>query len=144
MTRAGWGGDRGAAAVEFTLLVPLLVLLFGIVVGGARVWLARTTVDAAAAAGARAASLARAPATAVADAERLARAQLAVDGLHCVRLSVDVSARGLAAAPGAPAQVSASVRCVVPLADVLVPGWPGELTVAATASSAVDSYRGRA
>ena len=40
--------------IEFVLLVPVLVLLFGVVVGGARVWLARGVAEQAAAAAARA------------------------------------------------------------------------------------------
>lgn len=46
-------GQRGAAAVEFAMTVPVLVLLFGLVVGGARTWLARGSVEQAAAAAAR-------------------------------------------------------------------------------------------
>lgn len=135
--------QRGAAAVELALVVPVLVLLFGVVVGGARVWLARAGVEQMAGAAARAGSQERTPAAAVTAANRLARAQAASDGLRCSTLTVDVDARGLASPPGTPAQVRVSVQCAVPLADVIVPGWPGELVLTAAASSVVDSYRGR-
>lgn len=135
--------QRGAAAVEFALIVPMLVLLFGVVVGGARVWLARAGVDQMAGAAARAGSQARTAAEAVAAADALARAQAATDGLRCSALSVEVDARSLANPPGTPAQVRVTVGCTVPLADVIVPGWPGELALTGTATSVVDSYRGR-
>ncbi|MDQ7991446.1 MAG: hypothetical protein REI45_02085, partial [Propionicimonas sp.] len=59
------------------------------------------------------------------------------------RYSDDVDARSLASPPGTPAGVSVSVGCTVPLGDVIVPGWPGELLLRADATSVVDSYRGR-
>lgn len=129
--------------MEFALVVPLLVLLFGLVVGGARVWLARSSVESMAAAGARAASLARTPATAEFDAKTLVRAQATTEGLRCTSLRIDVDASVLATSPGTSGQVGVGVRCSVPLADVMVPGWPGELAVAAQATSVVDQYRGR-
>lgn len=135
--------ERGAAAVELALIVPVLVLLFGLVVGGARVWLARTTVEQVAAGAARAGSLARTPAQAVAAAESLVRSQASADGLRCVELGVHVDARSLTDPPGVPAQVEVEVSCAVELGDLIVPGWPGQLTVSASAFSVVDTYRGR-
>lgn len=135
--------ERGAAAVELALIVPVLVLLLGLVVGGARVWLARGTVEQLAAGAARAGSLERTPAQAVAAAEALVRAQTAAESLRCLELGIEVDARGLANRPGAPAQIEVEVVCVVGLSDVIVPGWPGSLTVSASAMSVVDTYRGR-
>ncbi|MGC3995205.1 MAG: TadE/TadG family type IV pilus assembly protein [Propionicimonas sp.] len=135
--------ERGSAAVEFAMIVPVVVLLFGLVVGGARVWLARGVVEQAAAAAARGVSQARTPADARQAARDLASAQAAVDGLRCDRWVVEVDATALATAPGTPGAVSATVTCAVPLADVLVPGWPGSIDVRATSTSIVDRYRGR-
>ena len=135
--------QRGAAAVEFAMIVPVVVLLFGLVIGGARTWRARGAVEQAAAAAARGASQARTPAGAVQAADDLAHAQAAMDGLRCVRWLVDTEAAALAGVPGQPGAVRVSVTCEVPLADVLVPGWPGAVEVRATASAVVDTYRGR-
>jgi Flp pilus assembly protein TadG len=125
------------------MLVPVLVLLVGVVVGGARTWLARSAVEQAAAAAARSASQARTPGQAQRSAADLAAAQAAVGGLRCDRWVLDVDARALADAPGLPGEVAATVTCDVPLADVLVPGWPGTVTVRASATAIVDRYRGR-
>jgi Flp pilus assembly protein TadG len=125
------------------MVVPVLVLLFGLVVGGARTWLARGAVEQAAAAAARGVSQARTPGEAGRIARDLAAAQAAVGGLRCERWAVDVDAAALTAAPGQPGSVGAAVTCSVPLGDVLVPGWPGTLDVRATATAVVDRYRGR-
>lgn len=135
--------QRGAVAVEFAMIVPVIVLLFGLVVGGARIWMARSAVAQAAAAAARGASQARTPAQAGQVAGELAGAQAAVDGLRCARWLVDVDAAALATPPGRPASVKVGVTCEVPLADVLVPGWPGSVEARASASAVVDTYRGR-
>lgn len=135
--------ERGAAAVELALIVPVLVLLLGVVVGGARVWLARTTVEQLAAGAARAGSLARTPGEAVVAAEALVHAHAAAEGLRCLELGVEVDARSLANPPGTPAQVEVRVSCAVGLADLIVPGWPGRITVSAAGVSVVDTYRGR-
>lgn len=139
----GTGRERGAAAVEFALLLPLFVLLVSVVVGGARVWLARATLEQASAAAARTASLARTPAAAVSGAKAAAASQATTAGLRCSGLGVEVDADGLAASAGKPARAVVTVSCVVPLGDVLVPGWPGELALSATSFSVIDSYRGR-
>ena len=135
--------ERGAAAVELALIFPVLVLLLGVVVGGARVWLARSAVEQLGAGGARAASLERTPGEAVAAAKALVGAHAASEGLRCVELGVQVDATGLAMPVGTRAEVAVRVTCAVGLGDVLVPGWPGSLTVEASATSAVDTYRGR-
>jgi TadE-like protein. len=136
-------GQRGSASIEFTVLVPVLVLLFSLLVGGGRVWLARSAVESLAGAAARTASLERDAVAAEAGARRLVEVQAAVSGLRCSTLEVAVDASALSLPAGVAATVTAEVRCDVPMGDVLVPGWPGELMVTAAATAVVDRYRGR-
>ena len=135
--------QRGTLTVEFALLVPALVLFFGLAVGGARMWMARTTVEMMAGAAARAAAMERTPDAAIAAAKHLGTLQATTSGLRCTSLRVGVDTADLARPVGTPGQISADVDCDVPLGDVLVPGWPGTVRVSASASVPLDSYRGR-
>lgn len=136
--------ERGAAALEFVVIVPALLLLIGLVVGGGRVWYARTTVHQLADSAARTASLARTASEAQAGAVALAGQDAEASGLSCEGgPGVAVDTAGFAVPVGQPASVRTSVRCSVPLADLLVPGWPGTLDVEASAESVLDRYRGR-
>ena len=136
--------QRGAAAVEFVILLPALLLVVAAVIGGSRVWFARSTAQQVADSSARAASLARDPASAQVDARRVAQSDLEAARLTCLEgpgIVVDTS--GFAVPVGRPATVSVGVRCDVTLADLVVPGLPGVVTVEASGSSTLDRYRGR-
>ena len=91
---------------------------------------------------ARQASLARSPAAAIAAAQLSADAAISQDGLDCNPV-VNVDTVGFSAPLGQPAEVSATVTCIVPLADLVVPGLPGSKTLSYTFSSPLDPYRGR-
>jgi len=136
-------GQRGAVSVEFAMVVPVLVLLAGLLVGGARTWLARGVVEQAAGAAVRGMSQARTQPEAARAARDLAVAQAAAGGLRCERIIVETDATALAQPPGLPGKVTATVGCDVPLGDLLVPGWPGVVRVAARAEATLDRYRGR-
>jgi Flp pilus assembly protein TadG len=135
--------ERGSVSLELALLAPavLLLLSFGIVAG--RVQVADGAVAAAARAAAREASLARDAATASALATAQAQRSLAEQDLRCVRTTVDVDTAGFAAPVGGPGDTTVTVACTVGLADLLAPGLPGSITVRASFTSPVDSYRER-
>lgn len=136
--------QRGAAAVEFVILVPALLLIVAAVAGGGRVWFARATVSQVAESAARAASLARDPATAQDDARQVAHLDLTAAGLRCGGgPSVDVDTTGFGVPVGQPAGVGVRVGCDVLLADLLLPGLPGVLPVEGSGGSTLDRYRGR-
>lgn len=135
--------QRGAVAVELALLVPAAVLLAAVCVGGGRVWHARVSVEQVAASAARAASLQRAAPLARAAAIEVAAAQAVDGGLRCSGLDVHTWTAGFAVPAGTKALVEVEVTCRVPLSDVTVPGWPGEITLRASAASVLDSYRER-
>ena len=136
-------GERGAAATEFALLVPSLILIAGLLVGGGRVWFARATVAQLAQSAARGTWVARDANTATATARAAARLQAESSGLRCEPLEVRTDAAGFAIPVGRPASVTVTVDCLVPLGDVLVPGWPGSLPLTASAESVLDRYRER-
>ncbi|MFT3835266.1 MAG: pilus assembly protein [Micropruina sp.] len=135
--------ERGTAAVEFALIVPALGLLIAVTIGAARVWQAHTVVEQIAATAARAASLELAPGDARAAADAVARDQATTRGLSCSSLRVGVDLAGFQVPVGQPARVQTRVTCTVPLADLLVPGWPGSWDVSAEAGAVLDRYRRR-
>ncbi|CAO5240131.1 TadE/TadG family type IV pilus assembly protein [Frankia sp. AgKG'84/4] len=135
--RCSPGRDGGSAAVELTLLAPLVVLLLLLIVAGARGADARGQVDAAAAAAARAASAARSPAEATAAAQTAARSGLTVGTPACRTMTVtldvtDFVRGGLA---------RATVSCQVDLTDLAGLRLPLARTLTSTATSPVDLYR---
>jgi Flp pilus assembly protein TadG len=135
--------QRGSAAVEISLLVPALLLTLSLVVVGGRVWFARTTVNEAAHAAARAASLARTAGEA-GSAGRSAGAQsIATGGLRCASTTVEVSTAAFGVPVGSPATVTSAVTCRVGFADLLLPRLPGSIELRASGASALDTYRSR-
>lgn len=143
MTGRGSWRDRGSATIEAVIVAPAFLLFVGLIIGAGRVAIAHQSVEAAAAQSARTASVARTAGQARADATSSAQNTLANQGLHCATLTVTVDTTGFATPVGTPARVTATVVCVVSLADLSVPGMPGTLRVEATAGSPLDTYRGR-
>jgi Flp pilus assembly protein TadG len=135
--------EEGAASLEVVVLTPVLVLLLGLLVLAGRVALARTSVEQAADEAARSASISRTAAGARRAAADGAVRALARQSLRCSRVDVAVDVGGFAVPVGQPARVTATVTCVVALADLALPGFPGSRTVTASAVSPLDTYRER-
>ncbi len=135
--------DRGAVSLEVVVLTPVFVLLLGLLVMAGRVALAGTSVEQVAEEAARSASIARTAAGARRAAEEGAIRALAEQGLRCAQIDVALDVGGFAVPVGLPAQVRATVTCVVALSDLALPGFPGSRTVTATAVSPLDTYRER-
>lgn len=135
--------ERGSAAIEAAIGVPAFLLFIALIVGAGRIAIARQAVEAAAAEGARSASIERTRPAADRAADEAAAATLANQHLQCLSILIDVDTSGFAVPVGTAAAVSATVTCVVNLADVSVPGLPGSLTITETMSSPLDTYRGR-
>ena len=119
----------------------------GVVLGAldtaGRVALAGNSVEQAADEAARSASISRTAAGAHSAAAAGAEEVLARQHLKCGAIDVAVDTSGFAVPEGQPAQVTAHVQCVVQLADLALPGFPGSRTVTATAVSPLDVYRER-
>lgn len=129
--------ESGSTTIELTLLAPVFILLFLLVVALGRVTVAHGKVQDAAFAGARAATLAPNAAAAASAAESAAAQSLANAGVVCRSFSVQASVGSLA--PGS--QVSVHVNCTVGLADVAGLRLPGVSTQSATSVSVVDRFR---
>jgi Flp pilus assembly protein TadG len=135
--------QRGAAAVELTLLVPALLLVLGLLVAGGRLWFARTTVNEAAQTAARAASLARSSEAATIAGRDAGAQSLATGGLRCRSMSVSIDTAAFAVPPGTPSTVTSTISCIVDFSDVFLPGWPGAMELTGRGSAALDTYRSR-
>jgi Flp pilus assembly protein TadG len=129
------GSDRGSAAVEITLLTPLLVLMLLFVVFLGRVTEAQAVISDAAHQAARAASIA--PTPAAAQARQAAATALSGRGLACRHFTVTVDLAGFR--PGG--SVRATVTCTTGLSDLALLDVPGSRTLSASFTSVIDTYR---
>lgn len=120
-----------------TIAMISMIIVFG------RAAAADNTVQAAAYAAARDASLSRGG-DAVPHAITAAEAALA-DNVNCTALDVAIGGNGLTTGLGEAGTVSATVACTISYTDLLFPGagLPGAFTVTKTAFSPVDPYRER-
>jgi len=135
--------ERGSASLELAVLVPALVVVLGLLVGGGRLWFARTTVAEAAQSAARSASLARSADRARAEGRSAGEQSLSTAGLVCLHQDTAVDARAFGVPVGTPASITATITCVVPFSDLLLPGMPGTLRLTEVGTSALDTYRTR-
>lgn len=136
--------QRGAAAVEFAVVVPALLLIAGLLIGAGRYANAHVVVQQWADSAARTASLARDGATAQTRARAVVASDAAASATRChPQQHVELDVAGFSTPVGTQASVRAQVTCVIPLADLFVPGLPGAVTVRAEAASTLDRYRGR-
>src|SRR5439155_10518540 len=131
-------GERGSAALEITLITPLLVLLLLFVVGLGRIAAARGEVDGAAEDAARAASIARSPVAAQADAQSAASQTLAGRSLTCQPLDVAVDTAEFR--PGG--TVAVSLTCTVQLSDLGPVGFGATKQLHGHAVAVIDVFRG--
>lgn len=132
-----------SAAVELAILAPAAALFLGLLLFAGRLHTAETSTLTAAQEAARAASTARTAPEAQAQATTAAETTLSSSGLTCTTTSVQVDTSDLALPAGATGQITATISCTVPLADITLPGIPGQREITAEASSVIDTYRER-
>lgn len=133
--------DRGSISVELVILLPVLLVILGVIMAGGRIWQTRSGLSATAASAARLASQQKNPSLAVSAADDLVRGDLATLAIPCTNLRIVTEASGLAKPAGTAGSVRVDLSCAVPLADLLVPGLPGSITVHGAANHAVDTFR---
>ncbi|MEV0650111.1 TadE/TadG family type IV pilus assembly protein [Phytomonospora sp. NPDC050363] len=135
--------DEGSVSLETTIgafavsVVIAMVIIFG------RYAIASNTIDLAAHDAARAASIARDADAAQRGAQAAAEATLSDQSLTCSTLTVEVDVTGFDIPVGEPAEVTATITCVLDFSDIALPGMPGSATVTATYTSPLDTYRSR-
>lgn len=133
--------QRGSMSLEMAIMAPAVVAIIALTIFGGRYALATQTVNAAAAAAARAASIERSADAATSAASTNAAATLSNQDLQCVTTQVDVDTSGFASEVGQAATIQAAVTCEVSMAGLV--GMPGSLTLTASATSPLDKYRER-
>lgn len=140
--RTRHGDERGSASLELVIVVPAVVAVIALLTAGWRLWSVRSQVREAAAAGARAATLARNGAEAEQAASAAIDADLETVGSSCTGPTVGIDVSAFSAPPGQGGDVGVDVTCEVPFTDLLIP-MPGALTVEGHAGSRLDSFRER-
>ncbi len=138
-----WRDERGSAAVEITMVAPVLVLFILVIIFGGRLAVARQAVQSAAFDAARAASLARTQGEARTAAAKTAAATLANQKLPCASTRLDLDTTGFAKPVGTPATVTVRLTCDVATGDLGLPGIAATVLVDAEATSPLDSFRER-
>ncbi len=133
--------EQGGAAVELTLMAPVLLLLLLLVVELGRFGVARGDVDGAARDASRAASLRRSAGAARTASAQTAEASLRHRGVTCRGSpQVDLSLGPGGFTPGG--WVAVEVSCTVELAELSLLRLPGTRTMRARSVAALDTYRG--
>ena len=135
----GRRSERGMAAAEMTLLLPVALVVLSFLVVAGRLGTVQGEIAAASRDAARAASQSQTWDQALAAATTTAEATLAARDVTCRTVTVELSDPATFTAGG---RVSASVSCEVVLADVALPGLPGSRQVGATSTEPIDQYRG--
>lgn len=135
--------EAGSMSVELTLLAPFLLGVALFVIAAGRIGLADISVQNAANAAARDASLSRTSSEASVNANASARAAVTVSGLNCQPLAVSIDGSGINASIGQVGTVSATISCTLNLSDIALPGLPGTKLITSTATSPVDPFRER-
>jgi len=132
-------GERGEAALEAPILAVALLLLLGLIVFAGRYVTAQNAVSEAARAAARAASIAR-DGYAAAGAARTEAVRVLGRQIDCAPATATDDSTPTDRPPGQPANVTATVACVVPMAQLSLPGIGGSTTLIATWTSPIDRY----
>jgi len=132
--------SRGSISIEAVLIIPAFLLFLALIAAIGRTAAVRADVHASVVEGARIASMQTGSVQGQTAAEDAIRAHLAQEGVTCLRLDISINSQALDLPPGQPGSVSATVTCVVPLADLAVPGLPGDVTITESFDSALDTY----
>lgn len=135
--------DRGSLSVELVLLAPAILAIALFLIACGRIGLAQVSVEGAANAAVRDASLSRTAYAAQANATSSANSSISSAGLNCTPLEVAIDSAGLNSSIGQVGTVRATITCTLNLSDIALPGLPGTKVITVSATSPVDPYRER-
>ena len=134
LQRMGLRSDSGAAALEFALLLPMLLLILGITMAVGRLWIVRSDVLAVARNASREAVLQPTASSAAATASSASESSAGGYGLSAAHLSIDPQGPF---GPGALYRVRVTYR--VDLADLPGLGFlPGSVTIVEAGTEPID------
>lgn len=136
-------GEDGTVTTEVAVYVPVAVMVAGLLWAFGATYTADSAVLHAAINAARQASLARTATQAQRDATAVAHQVLDEHNLHCHTITITLDLSGFAVPVGQPAHVAVDVDCQISLADLYVPGLPGQKTLHDHEVSPLDTYRAR-
>lgn len=142
-TQRRYQKDRGSYSVETAILAPAVIAILLLMIALGRVVDASGSVDAAARAAARAASLERDANSAQLQAQDAATRSLDGEGVTCSATSVEIDTTDFALEVGEAGTVTATISCTAPLSDIGLPGLPGAKTLISEWTSPIDTYRSR-
>jgi Flp pilus assembly protein TadG len=126
--------ERGSAAAQLAVLLPVFILFFGLVVYAGRHERAQATTESAARWAARTMSLARDPASRAGDAEADAAATLDVGSASCASMGFDYEISDTA--------VTVTITCQVDVSELmLLPVGGLDTTIQASGTEVRDQFR---
>ena len=134
---------RGSISIEAVLIIPAFLIFLALIAAIGRTAAVQADIHAGVVEGARVASQATSSASAEAAAHAAISAHLNRESIQCTTLNITVNAAVLDQPPGHPGQVRARVSCAVPLADLMVPGLPGTITITESFTTHIDTYTNR-
>ena len=130
--------ERGSLAVEMAIVVPSLLLIFGLIYAYGRAATVNGTLESGTRDAARSATIARSYDDAQYRAERVVRAAIVDLPQSCQSsLLVTVSKNFVAGEP-----ITVDAQCTYGLSDLGLPGAPGSITPTSSFTSMLDPYRG--
>ena len=137
--------DRGDIAIEYVIITPMLLLVFGLIYVFGRIADVGGVLDAGTRDAARVASAAPDPAQAQQAARDAVVAAVGRGSQECLRTLTVTLTRDVRqdqqAARGTMTTITVRSRCTYPISDAGLPGAPGSLTVHSTFSSVIDPNR---
>lgn len=135
--------ERGVLTTEAAIVFVVLLFFIVLAVAAGAYATAKQNVVTAAEAAARAASIERTRGAAESAASAAAHTTLDQKSMRCAA-SVDTDTSGFAVPVGKPATISSTVTCTVDLSNSLpVPGLAHSVTLRATSTSPLDTFRER-